>query len=248
MNQNIFSLLGKKILITGASSGIGAQTAITASGMGATLIITGRNEKNLNATFARLHGTGHLAITADMCGNIDALIESCDALDGIVNCAGITKHLPIKFIDKKAIDEVFSINYTAPVVLINQLFKKKKINHGASVVLLSSLASMYPFKAGTLYSGAKAAIDNFSKTIALEFAPQKIRSNTINCGMVKTPLLDGAQETISKEAMEAHEKGYPLGFGETTDIANMAVFLLSDASRWVTGTCIVMDGGLTAGT
>lgn len=248
MEQQPFSLHGKKILITGASSGIGAQTAITASKMGAQLIITGRDEKKLNSVSDKLTGNGHIAIAADLCLDTDALIEVCNGLNGIVNCAGITKHLPIKFIDKKAIQAVFDINYTAPVVLINQLFKKKKINAGASIVFLSSLASMYPFKGGTLYSGAKGAIDNFSKTIAIEFAPQKIRSNTINAGMVRTPLLDSAAETISKEAMEIHEKGYPLGFGEADDIANMSVFLLSDASKWVTGTNIIMDGGLTAGT
>jgi len=248
MNHQPFSLQGKKILITGASSGIGAQTAITASQMGAILIITGRNKENLSETLTKLHGAGHVTIETDLCENIESVINECDGLDGIVNCAGITKHLPIKFIDKKSIDDVFNINYTAPVLLINQLLKKKKVNAGASIVLLSSLASMYPFKGGALYSGAKAAIDNFSKTIALEFSPQKIRSNTINSAMVRTPLLVGAQETISKEAMDAHEKAYPLGFGETTDIANMVVFLLSDASRWVTGTTIVMDGGLTAGT
>lgn len=248
MEQQPFSLRGKKILITGASSGIGAQTAIIASQMGALLIITGRDEKKLNSVSDKLTGNGHAVIAADLCLDTDALIEACNGLNGIVNCAGITKHLPIKFIDKKAIDAVFDINYTAPVVLINQLFKKKKINAGASIVFLSSLASMYPFKGGTLYSGAKGAIDNFSKTIAIEFAPQKIRSNTINAGMVRTPMLDNAADTISKEAMAAHEKGYPLGFGEAEDIANMSVFLLSDASKWVTGTNIIMDGGLTAGT
>ncbi|MCX6294653.1 MAG: SDR family NAD(P)-dependent oxidoreductase [Bacteroidetes bacterium] len=246
--HNPFSLEGKKILVTGASSGIGAQTAICVSQMGATLIITGRNEENLKKILKQLHGEGHQAIVADLCDDIEPLINSCQLLDGIVNCAGITKHLPIKFIDRKAIDQIFDINYTGPVILINRLFKLKKINPGASIVLLSSLASMFPFKGGTLYSGAKAAIDIFSKTIAIEFSSQKIRANTVNAGMVKTPLLNSAEETISKEAMQTHEKAYPLGFGETTDIANMCVFLLSDASRWITGTNIVMDGGLTAGT
>ncbi|MBA3971630.1 MAG: SDR family oxidoreductase [Bacteroidetes bacterium] len=248
MKHQPFSILGKKILITGASSGIGAQTAITASKLGAVLIITGRDSGRLETVLNKLEGKGHQAIATDLNLDTEALINACEGLNGIVNCAGVTQHLPIKFIDKAAIESVFNINYTAPVVLINQLFKKKKISAGASIVFLSSLASIYPFKGGTLYSGAKGAIDNFSKTIAIEFAPQKIRSNTINAGMVRTPLLDGASETISKEAMEAHEKGYPLGFGDPEDIANMAVFLLSDASKWVTGTSIIMDGGLTAGT
>jgi len=188
MLQNPFLLKGKNILITGASSGIGAQAAISVSRMGATLIITGRNKVNLNKTFHLLEGEGHQAIVADLCTDIESLIQSCSNVDGIVNCAGITKHLPIKYIDKKAINHIFDINYIAPVELINRLFKLKKINAGASIVLVSSLASMFPFKGGTVYSGAKAAIDVFSKTIALEFASQKIRANTINAAMVRTPL------------------------------------------------------------
>ncbi|MCK6648935.1 MAG: SDR family oxidoreductase [Bacteroidia bacterium] len=248
MNNNPFLLSGKRILITGASSGIGAQTALSVAAMGATVIITGRNKANLNSTFTKLIGVDHLQIVADLCTESELIINSCGQLDGIVNCAGITKHVPIKFLDQKNFDQVFNINYTAPVYLINRLFKEKKINQGASIVFISSLASKFPFKGGSYYSGAKAAIDTFCKTIAIEFAPQKIRANTINPGMVKTPLLDGAEETISKEAMEAHEKAYPLGFGETIDIANTCIFLLSDASKWITGTNIIMDGGLTAGT
>lgn len=246
--ENPFSLKGKQILVTGASSGIGAQTAISISKMGGQLILTGRNEKNLRSTFQSLSGEGHELIVADLCTEVEKLVRVCDPIDGLVNCAGFTKYLPIKFIDKKSIQEVFDINYAAPVDLINRLFKGKKIRENASIVLISSLASKFPFKAGTLYSGAKAGMDVFCKTIALEFAPKKIRANTINAGMVRTPLLKGAEDTIGSEGMLQNEKSYPLGFGETTDIANMCIFLLSDASRWVTGTNIIMDGGLTAGT
>jgi NAD(P)-dependent dehydrogenase (short-subunit alcohol dehydrogenase family) len=248
MMNNPFTLTGKRILITGASSGIGAQTAISVAAMGATVIITGRNKNNLQETFSKLKGEGHQQIIANLCTETELIINNCGLLDGIVNCAGVTKHVPIKFLDQKNFDYLFNINYTAPVYLINHLFKTKKINPAASIVFISSLASKFPFKGGTYYSGAKAAIDNFSKTIAIEFASQKIRSNTINPGMVKTPLLDGAEETISKEAMEAHERAYPLGFGDTHDIANACIFLLSDASKWITGTNLIMDGGLTAGT
>lgn len=248
MNNIPFALSGKRILITGASSGIGAQTAISVAAMGATVIITGRNKNNLHSTFLKLTGKGHQEIIADICTEVELIVNNCGQLDGIVNCAGITKHVPIKFLDQKNFDQVFNVNYNAPVFLTNRLFKEKKINQGASIVFISSLASKFPFKGGSYYSGAKAAIDTFSKTIAIEFASQKIRANTINPGMVKTPLLEGAEETISKEAMAEHEKAYPLGFGDTNDIANACIFLLSDASKWITGTNMIMDGGLTAGT
>lgn len=248
MKQNPFSLNGKRILVTGASSGIGAQVAISASEMGAQVVITGRNEENLKAIYTQLSGIGHQMIIADFYTQVEDLAQQCPQLDGVVNSAGITKHLPIKFLDQKNFDIVFNINYTLPVFLINRLFKLKKINQGASIVFISSLASKFPFKGGSFYSGAKAAIDVFCKTIAIEFANQKIRANTINPGMVKTPLFDGAVKTISQEAMDEHEKAYPLGFGETVDVANTAIFLLSDASRWITGTNVILDGGLTAGT
>lgn len=248
MNQNPFSLTGKRILVTGASSGIGAQVAISASKMGATLIITGRDKIKLSSTFINLEGQGHQMVVADLKTQLEDIIALCDSLDGVVNSAGITKHVPIKFLDDKNFDEIFNLNYTLPVYLVNKLLKLKKINSRGSIVFISSLASMYPFKGGSFYAGAKAAIDVFSKTIAIEFAHQKIRANTLNPGMVKTPLLEGAVATITQDAMNEHEKSYPLGFGESVDVANTVIFLLSDASKWITGTNIILDGGLTAGT
>lgn len=247
MNSNPFSLKGKTYLVTGASSGIGAQTAISISKMGGVVVVCGRNKDKLNEVFAKLDGVGHQIIVADLYTQLEDVINNCPKINGIVYSAGITKHIPIKYIDKKNYDSVFNINYTIPVFLLDKLFKNKKINPNSSIVFISSLASKFPFKGGTLYAGAKAALDTYCKTIALEFSHKKIRANTINPGMVKTPLLDGAEETISKEAMDEHEKSYPLGFGETTDVANLAVFLLSDASKWITGTNIIIDGGLTAG-
>jgi NAD(P)-dependent dehydrogenase (short-subunit alcohol dehydrogenase family) len=244
-----FELNGKTILVTGASSGIGRETAICIAKMGGTLILSGRNKERLSETMAALAGSGHAIIPADLLEEeqIDRLVDEVAQLDGIVHSAGIVRPFPIKFIGKRQIDELYNINYTAPVLLNSKLFKRKKINDEASIVFMSSISSQFPHKGGALYSGAKSALNAYCKVIALEYAAKKIRANYISAAMVKTPLFDEAEKAISKEMMDAHGSHYPLGFGEPEDVAHAVVFLLSSASRWITGTGIVMDGGLTAG-
>ncbi|MGB3344115.1 MAG: SDR family oxidoreductase [Aequorivita sp.] len=247
--MNPFSLHNKTILVTGASSGIGAKTAEVIANLGATVILTARNEKRLNETFIKLPKGDHKIILGDLTDDttIKRIVDSVPQLDGIVHSSGIVKHFPVKFIGKKHIQEMFAINYEAPVVLTSSLLKSKKVNREASVVFMSSVACNFPNKGGALYSGAKAAINSYSKTLALEHAAQKIRSNVILAAMVKTPLFNEAEKTVTKELMDKHGEQYPLGFGEPEDVANTIAFLLSPASKWITGTQIVMDGGLTAG-
>lgn len=245
-----FSLENKLILITGASSGIGAETATTISKMGARLILSGRNEDRLKGVLSTLSGTGHRVCIADLAQEeeITKLVKTiAEPLDGVVHSAGIVRPFPVKLVGKRQIDELFAINYHAPVLLTSQLFRGKKINDGASLVFMSSISSHFPHKGGALYSGSKSAINSFSKTIALEYGNKKIRSNAISAAMVKTPLFDEAESAISAEVMEKHGEHYPLGFGTPEDIAHAVLFLLSDASKWITGTELVMDGGLTAG-
>ncbi len=244
-----FSLKNRKILITGASSGIGRQTAVSVSQTGGIAVITGRNEKQLDETFCLLEGDKHIKMTADLTdeSDIDSLVGMIEDLNGLVHCAGIIKPFPVKYIGKKQIDEINRINYEAPMIITGKLFRGKKFKKGASIVFISSIASKFPYKGGALYCCTKAGIDAYSKVVALEYASQKIRSNCINAAMVKTPIFDDTQKSIAKASLDAHEKQYPLGFGEPIDIANTVLFLLSDASRWITGTNIVMDGGLTAG-
>lgn len=240
-------LKGKKILITGATSGIGEGLAHSLSQFGCELYLTGRNEKKLAELEDLFENV--TCIKADICetGDIEKLVNSIDELDGVVNSAGIVRPFPIKFINQKQIDKLFDINYNGPVSLISLLFKQKKINKGASLVFMSSISSRFPHKGGALYSGSKAAINSYSKTLALEYADKKIRSNVILAAMVKTPLFDEAEQAVSKEMMDKHGELYPLGFGEVEDISKACVFLLSNASKWITGTELVMDGGLTAG-
>lgn len=247
MNQ--FSLKNKTILVTGASSGIGAKTAIECSKMGAKVLLSARNKSKLEEVLNQLKGQGHKIILADLTSKeeVNDLVNSIEVLDGVVLSSGIVRPFPIKFIDEKHIDEMFDINYNAPILLLSKLFKAKKINRSASIVFMSSISSHYGHKGGALYSSSKAAINSFSKTLALEFSQQKIRSNVICAAMVKTAIFEEAEGVISKEMMDKHGEDYPLGFGEPIDVANAIIFLLSDASKWITGTEIVMDGGLTAG-
>lgn len=244
-----FCLKNKTILITGASSGIGAKTAEVIANLGATVVISARNAERLQNTQQKLPKGNHIIIKADLTNDADIqkLVKEIPLLDGVVHSSGIVKHFPVKLIGIKQIDEIFNINYKAPVLLMTALFKAKKINKGASVVFMSSIACNFPNKGGSLYSGAKAALNSYSKTLALEHAKQKIRSNVILAAMVKTPLFDEAEKTVTKELMDKHGEQYPLGFGEPEDVANTIAFLLSPASKWITGTEIVMDGGLTAG-
>ncbi len=240
-----FSLEGKTLLITGASSGIGRQAAIELSAAGARLVITGRDETRLRETLSALSGEGHTSFVADLL-NFDSfgnLAETLPLLNGILHSAGITGHLPAKFIGAADIDQVMRINYMAPVLLTSALLRKKKIAGNGSVVFLSSITTKYPYFGGALYGSSKAAIEAYSRVLSVELAPKGIRSNCISPSFVRTPMVNEAGKTISTEVLEKFEKMMPLGFGEAADVANAILYLMSDASRWVTGSNLVLGGG-----
>jgi len=244
-----FHLHNKTFLVTGASSGIGRQVAISICEMGGNVVITGRNEERLNETLSMLKSGDNKSIQAELLDEqeVQRLVAALPLLDGIVNCAGTVNPYPIKFLSDKKIDEVFNINYKVQVVLTAQATRAKKLNKGASVVFLSSISAMHPHRGGALYAGSKAAIEAFSKVVALEFFHLQIRSNCIAPAMVKTPMYDKAEAQGTKEQMDAHISKYPLGAGTPEDVANAAIFLLSDASKWITGTTITLDGGFLLG-
>lgn len=239
----------KTILVTGASSGIGKQIAISISEMGGNVVINGRDEKRLGETFSQLKKGNHSQISADLLQeeNLKSLIQQLPKLDGVVNCVGMVTPFPIKFINKEKINETFDLNYNVPVLLMASITRSQKLNKNASVVFLSSISGAHPHKGGTLYSGSKIALESFSKVFALEFFPLGIRSNCIAPAMVKTPMYEYSEQNASKETMDAHVSKYPLGVGLPEDVANAAVFLLSDASKWITGTTITLDGGFLLG-
>lgn len=246
-NYNPFSLKGKTIFVTGASSGIGKETAIQCSKLGAKLIITARNEERLNETLSQLDGEGHQLVIAELTSpaDIEELVTKVDMLDGVVLCAGKGMTSPFPFSTRKKYDEIFNINFFAPVELLRLLVKKKKLQKEASVVFVSSIGGNGSYSLGnSVYGASKAAITSTMKFCARELAPKKIRVNTVNPGMVNTKLIQGG--AISEEQHKTDMERYPLKrYGEPIDIAFGIIYLLSDASSWVTGHSLVIDGGIT---
>lgn len=225
---------------------MGKQCAITASEQGATVIITGRNTERLLETFEKLSGAGHQMFSADLTvqADISALIAQLPELNGVVYSTGISDLAPARFIKQQEIDKTFSISFNASVLLTGELLAKKKLAKGAcSLVFISTISTKYPFVGGTMYISAKAALESYAKVLALELAPKGIRSNSISPAFVKTPMLDHTAEKYSDEAVRKIEAQQLLGLGEPEDVANVVVFFLSDASRWITASNLILGGG-----
>lgn len=245
MTHNPFSLSGKTIFVTGASSGIGRSIAVECSQMGARLIISGRNEIKLKETVSLMKNDDHEIICGDIAEDkfVHHLAEKLPLLDGVVHNAGINHKVPVKFISYEKLNTVFETNFFAPVIITQSLLKKRKIKQGGSVLFISSIASEYAAISNAIYSSSKGALNSFLKVLALELAPRMIRVNGIQPGIVRTEMLQA--NPLQNDLLE-HEKEYPLGgFGEPKDIACGAIYLLSDASKWVTGSLFKIDGGIT---
>ena len=242
---NPFSLKNKVILITGASSGIGRATAIECSKMGAAVIITARNREQLQETFSQLEGNGHKIFIADLTKpeDIDKLAGSVDKLNGLVNNAGVNKLLPPQFINEKDLSMIFQVNTIAPILLSQKLLKSKKLEKGASIVFTSSIAGVYNVSpANSMYSSSKGAINGFMKNLALDLMEKGIRCNSVNPGHVETNIMEHGM--VTEEQMKEHKKKYPMGrFGKPEEIAYGIIYLLSDASSFMNGTSLIIDGG-----
>ena len=241
---NPFSLEGKTILVTGASSGIGRGIAITCSKMGATVIINGRNKVRLQETLSQMEGEGHVVAVGDLtdASSLLAIVETLSILDGVVHCAGMGQRKPCKDLHLEDINQVMDVNFKAPVMLQAELLQQKKINKGASIVFVASIASWSPSFGNSVYSASKGAIISYANCLALELAPRKIRVNCISPAMVWTDLIlaDGTDE----EQLKEDEQKYPLKrYGQPDDIANLAIYMLSDASSWMTGSNVKISGG-----
>ena len=244
---NPFSLENKTILVTGASSGIGKAIAIECSKMGATVILTARNEARLQETLSQMQGNNHSIIVANLSNqeDISLLVEKNPVLDGLVNCAGVLKTLPFQFTNADALTEIMSVNLVAPTLLSAQLVKKKKFTKNASIVFISSTSGNACVTAGnTIYSASKAAVNGMMRNMALDLASKGIRVNCVNPAMVETSVIDAG--AIAPEQLEEDKKRYPLKrYGKPEEVAYAVIYLLSDASRWTTGTSLIMDGGYT---
>ena len=244
-SYNPFSLEGKTILVTGASSGIGRAIAIECSKMGATVVITGRNSERLQATLNMMEGDGHSAVCGDLSveSDINNLVEQLPTLNGIVHCAGVADRTLSKTIREKDIQRVMSANFDGPVLLQRAVLKKKKIASKASIVFMASRAPFAPTVGNGLYSASKGALIAYAKVLGLELAPQLIRVNCICPAMVWTELVQRDAQLMGVDYHEA-EKSYPLKrYGKPEDIAYLSVYLLSDCSEWMTGSSIDITGG-----
>lgn len=246
--MNEYQLTGKTLLITGASSGIGRETALQAARCGSSLVITGRDNTRLSQTRDTLElqpGATIQTFIADLTveQELNDLVSKLPLLDGLVHCAGIVGPLPVKFITNDDINQMFSINYQVPVLLTSLILRKRKLADGASVLFMSSIATRNPYFGGALYSSSKAALEAYSRTLALEMVGKGIRSNFIQAGLVETPMIESpAEEGMKQEALERYLKRYPLGIGKPADVAQAILYFMSDASRWVTGTSLIMGG------
>lgn len=248
INYNPYSLEGRTVLVTGASSGIGRCTAVECSKLGAKVIITARNAERLQETFNSLTGEGHQQIIADLSSSdqIEALVNQIDKIDGFVCNAGIAYTEPVAFYKEDRILDIFKTNTFSMMLLTKYLVKKKKFNKPSSIVYTASIGNVYSAGVGNgIYGASKCAVDGFMRTAALELAPKGIRCNSINPGMVETNIMTN-NARITAEQFEEDKKKYPLGrYGRPEDIAWAIIYLLSDASSWMTGTALKIDGGTT---
>lgn len=247
MEYNPFSIEGKTILVTGASSGIGQSTAIECSKLGANVVLTARNEERLKRTLSELEGEGHKYIITELTAaeQMAELVIALPALDGVVLCAGKGMTLPFTFCTRDKFNDLFDVNYFAPVELLRLLVKKKKLNANSSVVFVSSVAGIESFNVGNgIYGASKAALNATMQFCAKELACKKVRVNSVCPGMVNTQLVKDTPFT-----QEQHEKNlekYAIKrYGEPEEIAHGIIYLLSDAASWVTGHSLFIDGGLT---
>lgn len=245
MSYNPFSLQGKTILVTGASSGIGRSIAVECSKMGANVILTARNEQRLQETLALMECGGHKIVVADLFqeATIQSMVNQMPLLDGVVHNAGIGLRKPCKMITQVDIDLVMTANSHGPILLQRYLLKNKKINKEASIVFVASRAPFAPTVGNALYAASKGAILGYAKVLALELAAQKIRVNSICPAMVWTELIERDAQQMGVSYEDVQQK-YPLKrYGKPEDVAYLTIYLLSDASSWMTGSDIDITGG-----
>jgi len=245
---NPFSLFGKSILITGASSGIGKAIALECSKMGASVIILGRDKKRLLETFSQLIpniNNKYFLVDISCEDQINSLIDKIESIDGMVNAAGILIRGPFKFIKEVDLDETINVNFKAPTLFVKKLISKNKIKNGSSIVFISSISGSYcSFIGNSVYSASKGALNAMAKSMAIELSNKKIRVNTIHPGMVSTNM--HLEKSFDQEDLIKDLDNYPLKrYGEPVDVAYGTIFLLSNASSWITGSSLLIDGGYT---
>lgn len=245
--MNSSNLQKKNIFLTGATSGIGLDIAIMLNNMKSSLMISGRNEnilKDLSIKFRNDNPNFINYYATDLCNfsDIETMVEKLEILDGLILNAGIIDYTPAKSINEKKVKKIFETNVFSNILLVQQLLKSKKISNNASIVFISSIAAKVGVPGTSLYAASKGAINSYAKVLAFELSKSNIRVNVISPGVVKTNLITNTNVTTENQITNMTSK-YPLGLGETKDIGNLVEFLLSEKSKWITGSNIHIDGG-----
>ncbi|MCR4574368.1 MAG: SDR family oxidoreductase [Lentisphaeria bacterium] len=250
MTFPLIDLTGKKILVAGASSGIGAETSRLLSRLGASVILVARREQQLKETMATLEGTSYmyycqdLALLDEIESFVKRVIDDNGPLDGYVHCAGISVYRPISLFTPDVVREVMNINFGSFIEMVRCCTKRKRFNPGMSIVGISSVAAQQGNQTKTAYAASKAAMDAAVRCLGKELAPKGIRINTVAPALIKTAIFDELKESnVGAGDTENVIARQYLGVGEPQDVANMIAFLLSDASKFMSGSTVAVDGG-----
>ncbi|MEN8662355.1 MAG: SDR family NAD(P)-dependent oxidoreductase [Lentimonas sp.] len=238
------NLKNRQILVVGATGGLGSAIARQLKEEGACVVVSGRNTEKLAAMAEELGGDSVAIDLADAEGRVQ-LVDAIGALDGVVYAAGVAPVAPVRYLKDADLEACLNLNTAVPLLLVRDLLKKKKLNAGASIVWLSSVASRRGTAGYAAYAASKAALEASGRCLALELASKGMRVNCIAPGMIETDMTEAAAKRISDEALAEHLKAYPLGVGQSSDVAAATSFLLSEASRWVTGITLPVDGGFS---
>lgn len=244
---NPFSLAGRRILVTGASSGIGRQIALGCAQAGAEVVASGRDSGRLDATLAALDGSGHQALALDLCDEaaIQSAVPEMGPLDGVVHGAGISLLAPLRLATRSHIESQLAANLVGPMLLTRQLLLRNSLRRGGAIVFISSISAHIGVHGVSSYAASKGALEAMARSLSMEVARKGIRVNCLAPGLVRTPMFEAALSTTG--GLDETIKAYPLGLGLPEDVAHAAVFFLSPASRWITGATLVLDGGHTVG-
>jgi NAD(P)-dependent dehydrogenase (short-subunit alcohol dehydrogenase family) len=255
-----FTLLNKNIIVTGASSGIGKVCAIECAKMGANIILLGRNTERLLEVFAEINEVTNdnskgkiLYYSIDLLHDLPTLATIIDdavvklgKIDGFIHAAGIEKTLPISAMKEIDYENILKVNAISGFDLAKVVSKKKNIAEKGSFVFISSITAVIGRTGVVGYAASKGALVAGAKSMALELASKNINVNCISPGTILTPMMIKYLDSLQEEEKTKRKEGFPLGLGEPNDVANLAIFLLSDASKWITGQNMIVDGGYTA--
>ena len=248
---NPFTLKEKTIIVTGASSGIGRQCAIDCSKMGAKVILIARNQERLEETLASLDNNDHQVYSYDLTKTdgikdlVNKIVSSNGKINGLIHAAGIEITKPIKLLESSDYEMIYRTNNLSGFELMRQLSSIKNMDKGGSIIFISSITAIIGRSGVAAYAASKGAMISATKSFALELAKRQIRVNCISPGTILTPMMQNYLNDLDEVSYQKRVDGFPLGLGETTDISNACIYLLSDASRWITGQNIIIDGGYT---